>query len=86
MEVVNFCTIIFKAFFCYFAAITIGIEDDDLPEDDETIVLQLSNPQGGATLGDTGSSVTVIIGANDYVAGMLGFSQTAYLVSEGMSS
>ena len=63
-------------------ALTIGIEDDDIPEDDETILVELELPQGGAVVGPA-SSVTVLIAANDYVGGLLSFTQTTHLVKEG---
>ena len=63
-------------------ALTIGIEDDVIPEDDEWIVVELSDPRGGATIG-TNSSVLVIITASDNVGGVLYFTQTSYIVKEG---
>ncbi len=63
-------------------AITVGIEDDELPEDDELIVVQLRQPEGGAEIGPD-SQVTILVMANDNVAGLLGFQDTSYLVQEG---
>ena len=62
---------------------TIGIEDDELPENDETILVELREAGGGSVIGAF-NAVTIIVMANDYVAGLLSFSQTAYLVREGI--
>lgn len=63
-------------------AFTIGIEDDDIPENDEQVVIELTDPQGGALLSDD-YRLTIVIMANDYVAGLLGFTKTSYLINEG---
>lgn len=59
---------------------------DDIPEIDETVVVSLSNPTNGATLAPGGrSTATVVIDANDGVAGVVGltpFSRSA-VVGEG---
>ena len=66
-------------------AITIGIEDDTLPENDEVIVIELYNAEGGAVLDvPQHSQATVLIMANDYVAGLLAFERSSYLVREGI--
>lgn len=61
---------------------TIGIEDDKVPEIDEPILVELTNPAGGAAIGQF-DHVTVIVKANDHVAGLISFSKTSYLVKEG---
>ena len=73
-----------------FTAITIGIEDDALPENDEVITIELYNPEGGATLpfsspleGANQGRVTVLVKANDHVAGMVGMERSSFLVREG---
>ena len=66
----------------YIPALTIGIADDEEPEDNELICIQLQNPQGGATVG-ADDKVTVIIQANDYVAGLLSFTPSVILAAEG---
>ena len=43
-----------------FKEFIIPIVDDDIAEPDETINIQLSNPQGGATLGTFQTAVLVI--------------------------
>lgn len=66
--------------------ISLILFEDTLPERDEDIVISLSNPTGGAVLASNGGSmVTVIIGANDNAAGIVGLAATARsaIVSEG---
>lgn len=66
--------------------ISIIIFEDTRPERDEDIVISLSNPTGGAVLaGNGGSSVTVVIEANDNAAGIVGLIDSARsaIVSEG---
>ena len=60
-----------------------GIENDDIPENDENIRIELRNPTGGSEIDENEDFVNVIIMANDYVAGVLSFTDTAYLVTEG---
>jgi uncharacterized delta-60 repeat protein len=50
------------------ATFTITILDDDLAENDETVLLSLSNPTGGAELGSQRTSVLVILN-DDYPTG-----------------
>ena len=64
--------------------ITIGIENDDIPENDENIRIELRNPTGGAEVDEKEDFVNIIIVANDFVAGVLSFTNTAYLVTEGL--
>ncbi|NDA66167.1 MAG: hypothetical protein EBY09_05925, partial [Verrucomicrobia bacterium] len=59
---------------------SVQIIDDTIVELDETIVIRLSNPRGGATLGLTNAAILII--DNDFAAGRLNFSQTNYTVSE----
>ena len=60
------------------------MEDDILPEDDEMVVIELYSPTGGAELGQPDhSQVTLVIMANDHVAGLLGFRKLSYLAREG---
>lgn len=66
--------------------ISLILFEDSLPERDEDIVISLSNPTGGAVLASNGESmVTVIIGANDNAAGIVGLAATSRsaIVSEG---
>ena len=76
-----FCSVTFAALFSP-SALTIGIEDDTLPENDESVIVELSGPTGGAIIG-INNSVSVIILASDHVAGVLGFEKTSYLAEEG---
>ncbi|WP_455209566.1 Calx-beta domain-containing protein [Kaarinaea lacus] len=61
--------------------ISLSIVDDALWEQDETIIIALSNPQNGATLG-ADDQETITISANDRAAGSLSFAQATYTVSE----
>lgn len=63
---------------------TIPIRDDSAAEFDETVLLELRNPTGGATLGAT--SATLIIVDNDFAAGRMGFQTNAVTVSESDSA
>lgn len=52
------------------------IKDDDIPETDEEFVIKLVNPTGGARVAPgLGNNVTIIIQANDGVAGQVGFDE-----------
>lgn len=62
------------------------IEGDNIPERDEMIIVKLVNPAGGADVAEgTGNNATVVILANDVVAGKIGFSalSRAVVVNEG---
>ena len=50
----------------------LGIFDDNIPEIDESFLLQISNPMGGVLLG-TQRSVTITIQNNDDAHGLIGF-------------
>ncbi|XP_048584248.1 adhesion G-protein coupled receptor V1 isoform X2 [Nematostella vectensis] len=59
----------------------IRILDDSTPERDETVVIVLVNPTGGSRVASgLGNNLTVIISANDGVAGQVGFSQSSQSV------
>ena len=65
---------------------TLAIKSDNIPERDETIIVKLVNPTGGASIAQgIGNNVTVVIQANDVVAGYVGFSMLsqAVIVKEG---
>ena len=62
--------------------LNIGIKDDSEPEIDESLLIQLYDPEGGSKLGPD-SLVTITILANDYVAGILSFNTLSYIVAEG---
>src|SRR5262249_37746871 len=63
---------------------TVPIIDDGLVEGDETVVLTLASPTGGATLGAP-ATATLTIADNDFPGanGKLQFSATGYSVNEG---
>lgn len=75
--------IIMLLLFSFHEVINIGIRDDDIPEIDEFFSAQLYNPGGGSILGSD-SNVTIVILANDFVAGILRFSTLSYIISEGL--
>lgn len=54
---------------------TIGIEimDDIEPEDDESLKIGLVSTKGGSRILPSSDTVTVVILANDHVAGIVGF-------------
>jgi uncharacterized delta-60 repeat protein len=58
----------------------IPIIDDTISEPDETVQIVLSNPKGGATLGLTNATLTII--DNDFGQGRLSFESATYSVSE----
>lgn len=68
--------------YLHFTVITIGIQDDEVPEYDEVLVVQLMDPLGGAVLGSQ-NIVNVVILANDYVAGVVGLASSSYIAKEG---
>jgi Calx-beta domain-containing protein len=63
--------------------VAVPISTDTLDEPNETILLQLTNPGGGATLGLAAAVLTIV--DND-VAGVVQFSQALYTVSEAGGS
>lgn len=63
--------------------ITLTILDDNTPEGNKTIVVQLRNPQGGAEI-EVNTKVIVTIMENDNVAGVLGFDRSSVLANEGI--
>lgn len=69
-------------------SIALVILADDIPEIDETILVSLSAPSGGARIaGGQEGRTTVIIDANDGVAGVVGLSalSRSAVVGEGES-
>lgn len=63
--------------------ITLTILDDNTPEGNKTIVVQLRNSQGGAEI-EVNTKVIVTILENDNVAGVLGFDRSSVLANEGI--
>ncbi len=68
-----------------FAVVVVSIQDDNIPENDEYVRIEIRNPTGGATVDESRNYVDIIIMANDFVAGEFSFAKSAYLVKEGMS-
>lgn len=70
--------------------ITVFVNSDDIPEADEFIAVSLFSPTGGAVVTNgIGSSVEIMIQANDNAAGIFGFaeeSRAAILVEGGTAS
>jgi hypothetical protein len=62
--------------------IPVGIVDDDAPEGNETVVVTLSNPTAGATLGARATTTLTILDSEQAVA----FSRPTYSVTEGTAS
>ena len=56
------------------AEVTVEIYDDGIPETDETFLVNISNPVGGATLGEQ-RSILVTILSNDDAHGRIGFKE-----------
>ena len=68
------------------STIALVILSDDVPEVDETLVVTLSDVTGGASIAPgNGGRVTVLINANDGVAGVVSFSPLSQsaVVGEG---
>lgn len=64
------------------AGITIDIVDDGVFEFDEIFTVALSNPQGGASIGDPGSALVTILDDDGPDSGMAVFSSDTYTVAE----
>lgn len=65
---------------------TIGIQNDEVIEGNETLNIELSNATGGAALGSQRSSVLTIIDDDVTAAGLLQFSSGDYNVNEEAGS
>ena len=65
-----------------FTVLNIGIKDDLTPETDKSLVIELYDAAGGSRLGPN-SQMTIIILANDNVAGILSFQTLSFIVQEG---
>ena len=60
------------------STIQLSIFNDTSPEINETFTVQLSNPTGGARLGDQ-SEITITILSNDNAHGRIGFEEVSVL-------
>lgn len=67
--------------------IEIVIRDDIEPEDNESLMIGLVNTEGGSRILPSSDTVTIVILANDNVAGIVGFHPTSrsVIVREGKS-
>ncbi|KAF7200055.1 adhesion G-protein coupled receptor V1 isoform X2 [Nothobranchius furzeri] len=61
--------------------IEIAIKDDAEPEDNENLVISLVNTAGGSRILPSSDTVTIVILANDFVAGIVGFHSASRSVS-----
>ena len=61
--------------------ISVTILDDTVPELSKTVVVRLTNPQGGANLRN--ETATIVILENDYIAGVISLNTTSVLAREG---
>ena len=61
-------------------SITINILNDPFLEEQETILISLSNPQGGLSVGQLRETSIIIDGAE---SGSLGFARSSFITSEG---
>lgn len=64
--------------------ISVTILDDTMPELAKTIVVKLSNPHGGATIGR--NNATIVVLENDHVAGVISLSTTSLVAREGKNN
>lgn len=53
--------------------IQIEIKDDEEPEDNESFMIGLVSTAGGSRILPSSDTVTIVILANDHVAGIVGF-------------
>ena len=65
----------------FILVITVTIVDDLIPEDEKTVVVQLTDTVGGANV--VNGTATIIILPNDNIAGVLALDKTSVLANEG---
>lgn len=70
-----------NSLFHIISVITVTILDDTVPEDEKTIVVQLTNTLGGANIAN--GTATIVILPNDNIAGVLALEKTSVLANEG---
>ena len=58
---------------------TLSVLADDIPENDETFTIQLTNPGGGAVISDTNNQAQLVVTSND---SPIRFSTSSFEVSE----
>ena len=67
------------------AVVSVTVMNSGLPSDDRTIVVGLRNAQSGARIDANASTVSIVIMAHDFVAGLISFNLTNVTVTEGES-
>nr|WP_290668597.1 Calx-beta domain-containing protein [Ardenticatena sp.] len=65
---------------------TLATTQDTVDEPDETLVLRLQNPGGGATLGSPNQAVVTIVDDDTSAAGIIRFSSATYTVTESATT
>lgn len=60
--------------------IEIVIKDDFEPEDNESLMIGLVNTEGGSRILPSSDTVTIVILANDNVAGVVGFHPASHSI------
>ena len=65
------------------AVVSVTVMNSGLPSDDRTIVVGLRNAENGARIDVNVSTVSIVIMAHDFVAGLIGFNVTNTTVTEG---
>jgi len=65
------------------AVVSVTVVNSGLPSDDRTIVIGLGNAESGAMIDVNASTVSIVIMAHDFVAGLISFNVTNITVTEG---
>ena len=65
------------------AVVSVTVINSGLPSDDQTIVVGLRNADNGARIDGNSSTVSIVIMAHDFVAGLISFNLTNITVTEG---
>jgi len=65
------------------AVVSVTVINSGLPSDDQTIVVGLRNADNGARIDVNASTVSIVIMAHDFVAGLISFNLTNITVTEG---
>ena len=65
------------------AVVSVTVVNSGLPSDDRTIVIGLRSAESGARVDVNASTVSIVIMAHDFVAGLISFNVTNITVTEG---